>query len=187
MQISENLIKIMSKSPEVTDYVLNYLLENKHKLIDILFSSDESANKAFIDVIIKAIIHNFKANSEEIRKEMASKDVKNKAVVLLDYFISLFPGEVGKNWVKMCPFLELFESLTREDGLQLEYLISREIIFVLIDFFLIKDSPYYKSSENRNEMGGKSSNVKFAPLIQTLANVVTRCQTNTNNEGKVNK
>ena len=48
---------------------------------------------------------------------------------------------------------------------------------VLIDFFLIKDSPFYKNNDNRVEMGNNMVTPKFAPLISTVSTMITRCFT----------
>ena len=52
------------------------------------------------------------------------------------------------------------------------------MIYVLIDFFLIKDSPFYKN-DNRVEMGNNMVTPKFAPLISIVSTMVTRCFTQT--------
>lgn len=53
------------------------------------------------------------------------------------------------------------------------------MIFLLVDFFLQKDSPYYKSSDNRVEMGSNMINPKFSSLLSTLSKMVIRCYTPT--------
>ena len=55
--------------------------------------------------------------------------------------------------------------------------MSAEIIFRLIDFFLAKDSPYCKSSENRFEVGTKTLSPLFSPLVATIANITMHCYT----------
>lgn len=55
--------------------------------------------------------------------------------------------------------------------------MSREIIFRLVDFFLGKESPYCKSSENRYEIGSKTISLGFAPLIATIGNLSKNCFT----------
>lgn len=51
------------------------------------------------------------------------------------------------------------------------------MIFVLADFFLVKDSPYYKNSDNRVEMGNNMITPKFAPLISTISTMIKNCFT----------
>jgi hypothetical protein len=55
--------------------------------------------------------------------------------------------------------------------------MSREIIYRLIDFFLGKESPYCKTSENRYEIGSKTISPGFHPLIATIANLSSHCFT----------
>jgi hypothetical protein len=59
------------------------------------------------------------------------------------------------------------------------------MIFTLLDLFLQKDSPYYKSNDNRVEMGNNMVLPKFAPLIATVATMVKRCFTPAWNEESI--
>ena len=59
------------------------------------------------------------------------------------------------------------------------------MIFVLVDLFLVKDSPYYKNSDNRVEMGNNMVIPKFASLISTVATMVKRTFTPTWDEESI--
>ena len=64
--------------------------------------------------------------------------------------------------------------------------MSREIIFILIDFFLANNSPYSKSTEKRLELGSKNVIPAFGHLIATIANISKYCYTDKWDEEKEN-
>ena len=53
------------------------------------------------------------------------------------------------------------------------------MISKLIDFFLMKDSPFYKTGDSRYEMGNRIVNPKFASLISTISTLIRHSYTET--------
>ncbi len=76
-------------------------------------------------------------------------------------------------------FIKFIDQFANSGELQLEFLFKNEMIFLLVDFFLQKDSPFYKSSDNRVEMGSNTINPKFSALMSTISTLVCRCLTHT--------
>lgn len=116
-KIIEKLCKIVEFFPKFSDHVIHYFLENKAKISDFIFSSDESANSSYKNFLLQAINMNFKANYAHLKEEITNipkQDDSNKAVnnsslciQLLDFLISWFPKDVSKNWTKFGAFLEV--------------------------------------------------------------------------------
>ena len=81
---------------------------------------------------------------------------------------------------------KLIDKFSSSGELQLEYMFKKEMIFVLIEFFLVKDSPFFKTSDNRVEMGNNIITPKFAPLISTISTMISRCYTPSWDEDSLN-
>ena len=62
----------------------------------------------------------------------------------------------------------------------MSFLFQKEMISILIDFFLNKNSPLCeKNSENkRQSVGGRYTSIFFDPLIQTISFMICRLKTN---------
>jgi ubiquitin C-terminal hydrolase len=200
--IIDHMCEILRLHPDFSDSVLEYLFFNKDKLIEILFSSEESANVSYKNLIVNSIIENFKIHSEVIQKYLYSisqeKDENNEnshkdsmtfipySISILDYIYSLLPGEASKQWTKIYAYLDLFSSLAlSNEELIIEYMFKKETIYRLVDFMLGKESPYYNRNENRTEMGSKVVTPKFYPLISTISILVRHCGTKTWARGEI--
>lgn len=170
--------ELINRFPDISIEIIEYFVANKSFLFEILFSSQESTGQAFKNLILNVILINYKINLETIE---ADNGTIPKVIELLDYLINLLPNDVSKTWLKMINYLELLESLSEND-MMLPYLFKNELIYRLIDFFLMKDSPLYKKGDNRAEFGSKTVPPKFAPLLSCLANLVRHCYTDTFSE-----
>jgi len=105
--------------PEYSYFIVEQFVQNKSKLGEFLFSSDEQSSSSFKDFILLCVNLIFKLKSSEIETEIkhslntftiieSEKNIYIQPVfVLLDYLISWFPKELSKNWTKFCPFLEV--------------------------------------------------------------------------------
>ncbi len=113
-----NIIYIIERFPDTTDEIISFVLENKLDLTDIIFSSDETANHAFKDLLLFTISINFEYRRKEIRKEISTYEpIKNEisllskdsipVIQLLDLLLSWLPSEVSKHWMKMSGYLEV--------------------------------------------------------------------------------
>ena len=186
-KIVGNLIEIINLHQELSDIIINFIYINRDKLMnDILFSSDETSNSAYKNLIVKSILANFNLHFEELQTVLQIEDtneissVGRTVIKILDFFYSLIPSEASKSWTKICSFLELFEYLALSNHeLILNYMFKKETIYRLIDFMLGKESPYFKKGETRTEMGNKTVPPKFAPLINTISELTRRCFTET--------
>ena len=176
----------MKINPEFLNISINFLSKYKSNLIEILFSSEQGSNMAYKNILVETINLYFKENVEQLSKEISfsgfnsENKSKNCVIELLDYLLSLFSNnEAAKNWTKIIAYLEFWQDFARSGDLQLEFLFSREMISKLIDFVLMKESPFYKTGESRYEMGNRLVNPKFAPLITTLSIMLRHSYTST--------
>ncbi len=167
---------------------IEFLIKIKSNLMEILFSNEEGSNLAYKNFIVESINIYLKTNGKALSEEISGKNIqenpsKNPVLDLLDYIISfLTNNEAAKNWTKIAAYLEFWDSFAKSGDVQLEYLYSKEMIAKLIDFFLMKESPFYKAGENRYEMGNRLVNPKFAGLISTLSTLIRHSFTETWNE-----
>lgn len=122
-KIIKNLSKILEIIPEYSFFIIDQLLQNKQKLNEFLFCSDEQSSSSFKEFILMSINIIFRIKSEEIKSEI----IENKStsifenqpnlytlpvLQLLDYFISFFPKELSKNWTKFSSYLEVISYLS---------------------------------------------------------------------------
>jgi ubiquitin C-terminal hydrolase len=170
--IISKLNTLMKSMPIISNSVLNYLNSRKELLTDILFTTDESVNTGYKNLIITAIRSNLNIQVGELPDPHQSQS--QPALTLLDNLIDFLPTEASKLWTKILSYLELFEDLViTKDFLIINYFMNKNLIAKLIDFFLGKESPFYDKTQNRNEMGKSGVNAKFAPLISTISHLLT--------------
>jgi hypothetical protein len=199
-KIITNLIKLLEIYPYFSKICLEFLEKNKENLLtDLIFTIEETINLAYKNLIYNCILNYVKFYEDEIEiynnmklennNNMNETNLQSSFLIeekkpcvykLLDYFVSMIPGEIAKIWNKMLAFLELFESLAFSDNeIIIDYLFEKEIIYMFIDLALGKDSPFYKKGESRSEIGNKIALPKFTPLLNTVSNLIRRCYTST--------
>jgi hypothetical protein len=184
-------MSITDKYPEFSKFTLEYLINNKTIINDLILSSEEPANMAYKLLFSDTVKRQFDVNIEQITQYLSNSDSENNnnnqmisskpdVISFLDHLLTFFPTEASKNWTRLLAFLEFWEDLIASaNELIIKYMITNECIFRFIDFFLQKESPYYKKGETRHEMGNKTVIPKFSPLISSISLLVRHCYTST--------
>lgn len=97
--------------------------------------------------------------------------------MVLDNLIGLFPKIPSKFVNKISSLLNLFNKLSKLGNEMLEFLVSREVVFIFITYLLGKDSPCYyetfqKSSESwdmaRGYLTGQDNFIEMIVKIYTI-------------------
>lgn len=176
---------IESKEIKLTDHnsFIVYIIERKERILDLMYTDNECIGNLFKYILIKIILNEFIIDKENIFifnnnfKENIKESFNNTnnsiplGIKIIDYLLSLFPVELSKNWTKMIYILEIIELLCMSDNeLIIEYLILKDIIYILVDFVMNKESPYYlENKDNRYEIGNRHILPKLYPAISAIS------------------
>ena len=165
------IIEIIKIKPFITKVILEEILKDKeYYIFKLILTLDDKLNSPFQNYFTESIRYALTYDSQEFNYLINET---------LDYLLSLIPIEISKNWTKMISFLDIFDRLlnlnnNREIHKKIVKLFyEKNVISKFGDFFLGKDSPLIKLGDNRNEIGNKTVNPKFAPLINVIS-VLTR-------------
>lgn len=154
-----------------------------------MLTSEETSNLSYKTLLVEVIKAQFKIHAVEVNKylnpgqehiEGMVEPEQPPVIQLLDHLLSIIPTEASKNWTRMVAYLDLWLKLiSSDDKLFVDYAFKREMIYRLIDFFLQKESPLYKKGETRTEMGNRTVQPKFTPLISTIGFLIRHAYTST--------
>ena len=104
----------MRINPELSNQVIEYLIKMKTNVVDALFSSEESSNVAYKNLIVESINQHIQSNEKllllELKGNPNSQEIITKSPIfeLLDYLLALLSNnEAAKNWTKICAYLEV--------------------------------------------------------------------------------
>lgn len=131
----------------------------------------------------------FEGKGPEIEKatEKGPLQIEYSIVKLLERLLALMPVEMAKNWTKNGQYLEFWRDFAYAGTPQVRYLYQKQMISLLIDFFLEKKSPLGNEiSEHKHTMGNKYASPEFDSLIQTIAILVRRSKVSNNTKGLPN-
>eukprot|EP01022_Parablepharisma_sp_SALTPOND_P025670 TRINITY_DN602_c1_g1_i1.p1 TRINITY_DN602_c1_g1~~TRINITY_DN602_c1_g1_i1.p1 ORF type:complete len:1870 (-),score=221.62 TRINITY_DN602_c1_g1_i1:13785-19394(-) len=135
---------------------------------------DKDARVAVKDLISNAILAAIK--NEEAAKTAPEADKYEEAKKLLFYacriiilMISNVNNDLAQNWGRFEQFFEVLLVVAKEgnDGMR-KYMNSKDIVKILIDFYLEKESPFYVRGETRNPMGNRFRYPTFDALIDLV-------------------
>ena len=162
------LIQLIKLKPFITKIILQLFLKDKNYYITkLILTLDDKLNSPFQNYLTEAIRYALTFDTEEYN---------NLVNEVIDYLLSLIPLEISKSWTKMISYLDIFDNLLNMNFSNIELhnkivkiFFEKDLIAKFGDFFLGKESPLLKNGESRNEIGNKTVNAKFAPLINVIS------------------
>ena len=162
------MIQIVRLKPFISKIILEEFLKDKNYYISkLILTLDDKLNTPFQNYLSESIRYALTYDTE------AYTSLVNETI---DYLLSLIPLEISKTWTKMISYLDIFDTLlnmniklTNLHNKIVKIFFEKDIISKFGDFFLGKESPLLKSGESRNEIGNKTVNAKFAPLIGVIS------------------
>lgn len=165
------------------------LKDLKYTVELILTCTDRSVRSNVSQVILHAInvmisfygldlsLAKFEGKEEEIEKtgQKGPLEIEYAIVKLLNLLLSIMPVDCAKSWTKIKEYFEFWRDFSFAGTPQINYLYQRQMISLLIDFFLEKKSPLGNEiSEHKHSMGNRTINPDFDPLLQTIAIMIRR-------------
>ena len=164
------MIDIITTRPNLAIIVLDSFLNNKNRwMFSLIVTLDNKINSFFSTYLAETL-------KLVINKIDSSSEIYIQAMNVIEYLYSLMPNEISKNWTKMVTYLDIFETLCKSNTSKIiSMMMERDTIKTMGDFFLVKESPFYIKGQSRNDVGNKTVNAKFAPLIGTLSLLVRHC------------
>ena len=176
--VSENLCKIVYHSSRAAYKLIDYVLADQlQKFISFMLKCSDRLVRASVSNLIKtAILTCAEIEGEEIFKyEEIKKEEKgsiqirkyqSRVSTLLNLYINAIGKECAQSWDKFEQFFELLNSL--RSNLFIKFYNSRNMIAILIDFYLGKESPINYSKLKRVDMGNRFRQPSFGPLIELV-------------------
>lgn len=140
------------------DIFLKYV-KDFESITNLVFHNDKNIRAGVSRYLTILVINSIKEEGpvEEIYK-------------LLDFLISKLNTDVAKNWLRIEGYLDflynVLVSSTSSETLY-NYFLSKNLISVLIDFILEKESPL-KISIKKHSMGNKFNNVQFEAGVKII-------------------
>lgn len=101
----------MKKHPFLAKDILTKYNQEKGRLTELFFGSDDSTNASYKELILNSVNLAFENGKNEIFEYLQLSDSQIKepieVIELLDFLISWVPIEVSKNWTKFTTYFEV--------------------------------------------------------------------------------
>lgn len=139
-------------------------------------------NRLFViekDYLYEMEVTEVEGSSSDKTEKIMHKTERNKslAITFLNICINLIHTQCAKNWMKFDQFFQLLRDIAKGGEAQVEFMFSRNMIAVLLDFYLGQKSPLCIPNDKRYQMGNKYVNPTFDPLINTVAYLASHAET----------
>ncbi len=146
----EKFLHIVQLNIESLDHIFEYLSKNKTLLIDSLLNENSKVVENNSDILYQLISKAFEKDKEGFiiatQKKDEAKPMYKNLINVLEILIAIFPKIPSKYVSKVGSFLEMFNKLAKLGNEMLEYLVSKEIVFIFITYLLGKESPHYSDT-----------------------------------------
>lgn len=183
LEASKKLIKRFSKDPNTLLSLIVKCPEEsirKNSAVAILgaFLKVASSEQDIFDKI-ETIKEVGKDNKEKISQIPTAISRQ-----MLDIFIGSIGYDLATQWTKFQQFFDTLKGMVTQGGPAIiRYAFSRDLITVLLDFFLEKNSPVSQPNIKRYEMGNQAAEPQFASLMELVTFLIQQV-TSSENLGK---
>ena len=183
--VCDALVRVVySPSPEFAAHLLEHFTQNSQKLFNALVKCPEFSVRQFVSCLCThalAVCIKAEADSFNILEPVPGKDPHVTPMVksrkFLDSLLGLIGNDLATNWAKFGKFFDVLKSVfslpAELKELVTNYYLEKDLIAVLLDFYLGKRSPFYSSQEKRYEMGGMAAGPDFEGLIEIVVSLTT--------------
>eukprot|EP01022_Parablepharisma_sp_SALTPOND_P018631 TRINITY_DN3072_c0_g2_i1.p1 TRINITY_DN3072_c0_g2~~TRINITY_DN3072_c0_g2_i1.p1 ORF type:complete len:1261 (+),score=124.77 TRINITY_DN3072_c0_g2_i1:4888-8670(+) len=180
----DTLTKLFSANAAVSRSLLDEFIKAPYKAYSLLILCPEQVVRQYIGkVLLSSFItcvsyetEIFNTTSIAVNNKGESETVYVATTRQFIETITTFIGyELSVNWMKFRQFFELLRDLIFAGGQPVvKYAFSKDLLSILLDFFLEKRSPLYSLKIKRYEMGNIAQAPDFGPLIELVAFLLQR-------------
>ena len=160
---------------ESKKFLLRFVKEKGSRMFDLMVKCPEVAVRNYMaKALLAAFLRIFPADQEDFSSGKGlSRDFMDMCVGFIGY-------DLATQWTKFRQFFELLRDIVKLGGEKLvQYCcFEKELISILLDFFLGVQSPLYnnRSSKHCYEMGNQAQEPDFSPLIELISYLVITCK-----------
>ena len=193
----DGMAKLFAGDLEASKKLITRFAKDPNILLSLLVKCpEESIRKNSAAAILGAFLKVASSEQDifdkiETVKEMG-KDNKEKisqiptaiSRQMLDIFIGSIGYDLATQWTKFQQFFETLKGMVISGGPAIiRYCLSRDLITILLDFFLEKNSPVSQPNIKRYEMGNQAAEPQFAYLMELVTFLIQQI-TSSENIGK---
>ena len=178
----DSIALLFSQDIDISKELLKKFLKNPQQMLSLLVKCPVQTVREMISKVIVAAfiqlsnseIYFFDSNYnvKEIGKDGKEIEVAMPSALsrqILDFFIGSIGYDLAIQWPKFLQFfVTLKEIVNSSNPAVIKYCFKRDLITILLDFFLEKDSPVSLSNGKRYEMGNQAVEPDFSGLIEIV-------------------
>ena len=158
---------VYSEDPRESAKLLENFINVPTRLPLMLVKCNELAVRRFIHAVcLHACTKVTKSGGFEKPESIARRFV--------DLMLSQINNELSPHWMRFKQFFELLRDLHAKNREILgQHFLQKDVVALLLDFYMGKLSPLYTVGEKRGEMGSMSIYPDFIPLIDLVSGLVS--------------
>eukprot|EP01022_Parablepharisma_sp_SALTPOND_P020710 TRINITY_DN384_c0_g1_i1.p1 TRINITY_DN384_c0_g1~~TRINITY_DN384_c0_g1_i1.p1 ORF type:complete len:1619 (-),score=198.46 TRINITY_DN384_c0_g1_i1:10622-15478(-) len=179
LELSDVLIQIVYSTDALQSlHLLDMFTGKPAKLYNMLIKCPDLPIRRFVTkILVAGVTTALRAESEFFdvtelvpvtdKPPMPSPIAQSRK--LLDILVDFIGNDLATYWTKFGQFFETLRDIYKNNqAIVGKYYSEKDLIALLLDFYLEKQSPFYMVSEKRYEMGSMAANPDFEPLIELV-------------------
>lgn len=176
----ESLGKIYAECPQASKNLLTKYLKRSDEFFNIFVKCPEERIRQCIGKII------YSAFISVVTSEKSQPEPKEQlSLQFLNLFIGFIGYDLAAQWTKFKQFFETLKEMIVSGGERiLQRCFEKDLILILLDFFLEKQSPLFTPSIKRYEMGNQGFPPDFGPLIELVGFLIGKTKKTNQCENK---
>jgi ubiquitin carboxyl-terminal hydrolase 34 len=154
----DKFMHILELSPHSLESVINFYMENYKTLSNCLLNEIPQVMNIHCELFYEILEKAYKADSEMFFRalgynshEQPVSKIYEELIKIFDSIISIFPRVPSKLVNRIEPIVTIFKNFSRLNPRCLQYLASKEIIFLFVTFLIGRESPYYHETVIRGD------------------------------------
>jgi len=185
----EKFLHILSLNPNSIGPIFEYLSKNKRLLTESVLNENttivENNSEILFELIKRAYLADPQGFNAAVKKNQDAKPIYNHMITVLESLIGIFPKVPSKYVNKISSLLGMFNKLSKLGNEILEFLVSKEVVFLFITYLLGKESPLYNETFQKQSEAwdiGRSYLSGQENFIEMIVNIYSKIE---NGENKV--
>ena len=145
----------------------------------------ENNSEILFELIKRAYLADPQGFNAAVKKNQDAKPIYNHMITVLESLIGIFPKVPSKYVNKISSLLGMFNKLSKLGNEILEFLVSKEVVFLFITYLLGKESPLYNETFQKQSEAwdiGRSYLSGQENFIEMIVNIYSKIE---NGENKV--
>ncbi len=183
--IGDSMAKLYAADLESSKRLVSRFVHESVRLFNLLVKCPENIVRTCVQRAVQAAFLKVAASESPAAKDKPKPGEPLLSLQFVDVLLSLIGYDMSTQWTKFKQFFELLrESVTQGGDWIVDYCLDKDVVALLLDFFLEKSSPVSAPTTKRYEMGSPTQVPELGALMELVNLLVLRSELPGGKEGE---